>query len=360
MKGNRFCKEFLPKTLDISNMRFNRVATMKSESGISPRDKHGQSTPKNKIPEHQIQFVEKHIDRIYCLQKKFLPESLNISIIYNLYRIVCEEQNETPVKEWAYCHIFNAQFNLGFHSPSSDTCRKCDKFNNLLCGRYPNSEEKKEIERKKITPLQQKKVDTERASTRMDTIVIVYILQKMLPTPRLSTNKVYYLRQLWTYNCRIHNLVTDKGHMFMWDESTAKRGSWEVGSCLVKYINSLDDEIKHVIAYTDCCAGQNLNVNIVKFWLYIVEGTNIEMMHHKFLDPGHTFNECDQDFGFIEKHKHNEMHVYVPDHWVDVVSRASKKFQVTRMCRNDCVSISNICKCTKANLKTNREGDKVE
>ncbi|KAJ8866011.1 hypothetical protein PR048_033535 [Dryococelus australis] len=69
--------------------------------------------------------------------------------------------------------------------------------------------------------------------------------------------------------------------MFMWDESTAKRGSHEVGSCLVKYINSLGDKLKH-----------NLNANIVKFWMHIVEGTNIETVHHKFLEPGHTFNNA--------------------------------------------------------------------
>ncbi|KAJ8876695.1 hypothetical protein PR048_021142 [Dryococelus australis] len=118
--------------------------------------------------------------------------------------------------------------------------------------------------------------------------------------------------------------MTGKAHMFMWDESTAKRGSQKVGSCLVKYINSLDDEIKHAIAYTDRCAGQTSNVNIIMFWMYMFEGTNIETVHHKFLEPGHTFNECDQDFGLIEKRKHNEMHVYVPDHWIDVVRRANK------------------------------------
>ncbi|KAJ8868073.1 hypothetical protein PR048_031882 [Dryococelus australis] len=96
------------------------------------------------------------------------------------------------------------------------------------------------------------KTERARASIRTDTIVIVLDSQKTLPTTRLSTNKVYYLRQLWTYNCGIHNIVTGKTHMFMWDESTAKRGSQEVGSCLVKYASSLDDEIKHAIAYTDC------------------------------------------------------------------------------------------------------------
>ncbi|KAJ8876048.1 hypothetical protein PR048_023956 [Dryococelus australis] len=307
-KCNEFISEQERQTLltEYFALGSRRVATKKSENGISPRDKRGQSTPRNKIPEHQIQFVKKHIESIT--------------------KIVFEEQNETPVKEWAYRHIFNTQFSLGFNSPSSDTCSKCDKFDHLLRSCGPDTEEKMEIERGEK---KQKKTNTERASTRTDTIAIVFDLQKTLPTPRLSTNNVCYLRQLWTYNCGIHNLVTGKARMFMRDESTAKRGSQEVGSCLVNCINSLDDEIKHVIAYADCCAGQNSNVNIVKFWTYIVEGTNIETVHHKFLEPGHTFNECDQDFGLTEKRKRNEMHVYVPDNWVDVVRREPHIQEIT-------------------------------
>ncbi|KAJ8886551.1 hypothetical protein PR048_012762 [Dryococelus australis] len=249
MKGNRICKELLLKTLDISNVQFSRVATKKSESDKSPRDKRGQSTPKNKIPEYQIQFVKKHIEsipkyvshysRIHCPQK-FLPESLNISIKFNLYMSVCEDWNESPVKEWAYRHIFNNHARAVTLATNVTGNKKGKKFLHL---------------RKAERARQQKKADTERASTWTGTIVIVFDLQKTLPTPRVSTNKVYYLRQLWTYNCGIHNIVTVKAHMFMWDKITAKRGSQEEGSCLVKYFNSLDDKIKHVIAYTDCCTG---------------------------------------------------------------------------------------------------------
>ncbi|KAJ8868019.1 hypothetical protein PR048_031828 [Dryococelus australis] len=151
--------------------------------------------------------------------------------MHNLYRTVCEEQNETPVKEWAYRHIFNTQFNLGFHRSSSDTSSKCDKFNYFLRSCDPDRKEKEEIKREKILHLHKTEhANRERASIRTDTIVIVLYLQKNVTTPRLSTNKVYYLHQLWTYNCGIHNFVTGKTHMFMWDESTAKRGSQEIGS----------------------------------------------------------------------------------------------------------------------------------
>jgi hypothetical protein len=40
----------------------------------------------------------------------------------------CKEKYITPVKEWQYRHMFNNKFNLSFHQPHSDTCKKCDFF----------------------------------------------------------------------------------------------------------------------------------------------------------------------------------------------------------------------------------------
>ena len=56
--------------------------------------------------------------------------------------------------------------------------------------------------------------------------IITFDMQKTLPLPHLHTNRVFYLCQLWMYNLRIN----------LWEEGTAKRGSCEVGSCLLKFI----------------------------------------------------------------------------------------------------------------------------
>lgn len=66
--------------------------------------------------------------------------------------------------------------------------------------------------------------------------MITYDLEQNLPTPTLKHNDMFYQRQLWTYNFGIHDCVAEQGHMYMWDETVAARGSSEVASCLNHYL----------------------------------------------------------------------------------------------------------------------------
>ncbi len=101
-------------------------------------------------------------------------------------------------------------------------------------------------------------------------IVISFDLQQNLPVPFIQTGLVFYLRQLWVYNLGIHNVVNGNGYMCMWDESIAKRGSDEVASCLLNYLQTLRIKPKHLITYSD--------------------GSKQKFLCSKFLDI-HCFNE---------------------------------------------------------------------
>lgn len=169
-------------------------------------------------------------------------------------------------------------------------------------------------------------------------------MEKTLPTPMLSTSIVFYSRQLWTYNFGIYDLGTNEASMFMWHEGEGGRGSQEIGSCLLQYAQGLPSSTKHLIAFSDNCGGQNKNHNTIKYWMHIISKTKIETIDHKFLISGHSYMECDQDFGIIEKYKKRQQYVFVPNDWVNIVKAASEKFRVVRMRNESFKSIENMQK----------------
>ncbi|GLV44548.1 hypothetical protein CBL_12105 [Carabus blaptoides fortunei] len=58
--------------------------------------------------------------------------------------------------------------------------------------------------------------------------------------------------------------------------------------------------------------------------------TPIKTIMHKFLEPGHTYIECDRDFGLIEKKKKKIPQVFIPKHWTTIIQKSSRNFEVKR------------------------------
>jgi len=64
--------------------------------------------------------------------------------------------------------------------------------------------------------------------------------------------------------------MSDYGYMLMWDEATETRGSDEIVSCILKFVEMLHKKCNHLVIYSDNCPGQNKNWNIYALWLYLV------------------------------------------------------------------------------------------
>lgn len=238
--------------------------------------------------------------------RNYLAPNLSLGKMYNLYKNEYAEH----VSYYIFANVFNHDFNLHFHAPVSDSCRKCDSFKIKIDATEDSNLKEKMIAEREI---HQRKAEKAREGLKLDkgvamgnndTTVIAFDMMKTLPTPVLSTGIAYYKRQLWTYCLGIHNLATDEGFMYVWDESVASRGPDEIGSCLVHYLKN-HVRTKKLIMYSDQCGGQNRNIKIAVLCNYIVNSPEftVENIDHKFLVSGHSYQPCHQDFGLIEKKK---------------------------------------------------------
>ena len=82
---------------------------------------------------------------------------------------------------------------------------------------------------------------------------LTFDMRKTQPLPHLQTNKVFYLRQLWFYNLGIHHTAEKQGYMFCWVEGAAKRGSREIGSRLLKFVQQNCSTWDELVLWSDSC-----------------------------------------------------------------------------------------------------------
>ena len=159
-----------------------------------------------------------------------------------------------------------------------------------------------------------KTADKQLALDNKNVFVATFDLQKVLCCPAGKVGTIFYKRKLASYNLTVFNLGTKHGSNFMWDESTAKRGSCEISSCVWKWIRSLPDDIEHLVLYSDCCGGQNRNLQMATMLYCAVKTLNVKLIDLKFLESGHTQMEVDSIHACIEKAS-KSVEVFVPRDW---------------------------------------------
>ena len=314
-----------------------------------------------------------HYSRQDTPLKRFLDPKLNVSRMYQLYlekeepQVISREQEivkarqerrfplpqkmQPTVSEHFYRKVFNSDFNLGFGLPRTDTCATCDRLNLVLKSDPSDTEARQQLtdhQDKADKGYQTMRGDSKAAvaswsnrsrllgsaaHSSVDAVdMISFDFEQNLPTPNLHHNDVFYARQLWTYNFGIHDCVAEKGYMYMWDETVAKRGSSEVASCLQHFFRAYRMGARSLVSFSDGCGGQNKNLTIVGLYNELHLTGVYDILNHKFLTRGHTFLRNDTDFAQIEKRKASAT-VYVPSDWCSVVKEANRRnpFEVVAM-----------------------------
>ena len=262
----RVCKQMFCKTIQISNGCLDRNLKRETDGSLENdklevsggfEERRGKKEPANKTAKEDIYAIRKHINSFpqyvshYCRRDspgaKYLPQYLNLALMYRMYK---EDNGEKSVSESMYRKIFKRDLNLKFQLPKKDTCTKCDAYQAQLNGLLSQPQKGPEAAQ---TQAQVESMECQRnthqecaqmarnslKSDRMlakqsdgNKFVITFDLHSTLPTPRLSSNIVYYKRQLMVYNLGIHDCNTELGHMHVWHEGVASRGAQEISSCI--------------------------------------------------------------------------------------------------------------------------------
>lgn len=264
----------------------------------------------NEIIEHIASFPAEssHYSRNNNPNKKYLSPTLSVTQMHKLYLIQCAEKglpNDYLVTYAVYSNIFSSKFNLSFGQPRSDTCAVCDA--------KEDDDDHKNRYRKAF---EEQKVSRQRAKTTEGVLYLTMDLQQVMPLPKITTNRAFYLRQLSFYNFGIHSISTDGtiSYMMNWTENVAGRGANEILSCLYDFILNIGPKT-NLEAWSDSCPGQNKNFYLIAFYQYLILHGYFKTVDHKFPEVGHSYLDSDRDFGRIEKLLKKHEKIQLPDEY---------------------------------------------
>ena len=293
-KQVRVCKQFFLKTLDISDKLVRCTLAKKEHCSFKSYDKRGRHVPANKTESVRIAYVKHHIQSFPAVdshytrkntQRKFLEPGLSISRMYDLYKEKCISEN-VPVSSKVYRSIFCTEYNLSFHKPKKDTCTFCNTYNEKVRTGFVSETETNNHEehlKRKDDARNKKEKDKEISKHNKSIYTATFDLQAVLYTSCSNVSKVFYKRKLNCYNFTVFSLADKSGTCFIWDETNGRRGSSEIGSCLITHLKSLPSIVNHVILYSDCCSGQNRNQYLAAGLHHtITTSTSIAILEQKF------------------------------------------------------------------------------
>ena len=163
-------------------------------------------------------------------------------------------------------------------------------------------------------------------------------LQQTLTCPRLNNQRAYFRKKFNYHNLCIYDLNSCKANCFLWDETMAMKGSNEINSCLLKWIElNKSDGFKDLVIFADNCAGQNKNIYVILNCLRLLQLGDFDSIKIEFMVAGHSYMPCDRAFGSIEKKIRKQPTINNPDEYARLIQTTftTGGINVVRMTQED-------------------------
>lgn len=333
------CSQAFRAVHGISKGKLEYLQKSLKEMGVAPEDKRGiHSTKHRKLKQEYFEAIQEHIKSFrarashYSLhdsKRKYLPEDLNITKMFKMFQ---EKYSTIKISYQSYKKVFNTKFNLSFGYPRTDTCSACDKFYATLRTLSADTDAaeireltvKNELHKRKAQSFYNKKKNARLEGKREpDRLSIAMDFQKNISLPKVSTNDVYYRRQLSVFSFNIHILHSGESIFYTYPETVSKKGPNEVVSFLVHFLyNYVSDTVKHLHIFCDGAGGQNKNFILFRFMHYVVhEMKKLNSIQVTFPERGHSYLECDRNMGNINL----KTKIETPDDWYELIKASRTK-----------------------------------
>lgn len=136
-----------------------------------------------------------------------------------------------------------------------------------------------------------------------------------------------------TFNLTLYEAAPpNNAFCFLWTEVNGQKGSSEISTALLKWIQQLPVNITNIFLFSDTCSGQNRNQYIAVLFLYIVIHSTINIITHNFMESGNSYMEVDSMHSTIESAKKNVL-MYTIHDWLNIY-RLARSNRYNKKCSN--------------------------
>ena len=351
-KSINVCRKAFLGIHGISDYKVKNLLRKRLKSGTCNGNQRGKHKRSNSGKKKVNIFIRNHIKNLpTCtshyskrkLQKHnvYLPPGSSIETIYSDYLAYLEREKKKHLKAsmLMYSKVFKTEFNIRFKPPKLETCNFCDykdielKTLNPITDasriREKTLEKQNHLDSAKTIHKHMRACQNDRDSSLA---AIAIDLPSTFPTPCLRAG-LHCTTKLLTYNLCIYNLKNKNAYFYVWNEADGKRGSSETASCMLHFVeNFIDESVKKLVVFSENCSSQSKNINIVLYYLRLIQKERFNFVQHYYMDPGHSFLPCYKDFDNLELSIRGQ-NVYSTAHYIEFLKNCKTKniFNVIEM-----------------------------
>ncbi|XP_047513909.1 uncharacterized protein LOC125055490 [Pieris napi] len=374
----RVCKDFFKATLSVCDRYIKTALSKKRDDGFIDADARGKHGNQRKIDSEVKDSVFNFINSIPRIESHYLRAQTTreyiscekcLADLYRDYKNLREQNNLPPASASTFSRIFNEEFNISFYVPKKDQCDLCESYKNAdgednarLSENYENHLKEKGLAR----------LEKEADKNNKNVVVAVYDLQAVMQVPKGQVSLFFYKSRINCLNLTVSDLNAKDVVCFFWDETEAKRGANEIGSCVLAYIELIlaksdPNNDVDIIFYSDNCCGQQKNKYLLSVYAYAVNNMlRVNSITHKFLIRGHSQNEGDNVHSVIEKQIKRHLKsgpIYCPQQYATLIRTAKKTgqpYHVKELLHNDFYDLKVLQESWGNNFNVDEDNNQVK
>lgn len=372
------CRQFILNLFQITEKRLRGIQT-KVHSGDTFTEKRGShSNRPNKINEEVWELAKTHLTLIpsrashYSRNKSkkryFENPNLNTKQLYDAFLSYYREQTGRPLKLHykTYHSFFLNKMNYAFIVPRTDMCDYCSECCVKLKSN-PNDEckMKYEVHCRRYRAFKNIKNDLISRSKENDSKILVleFDYAQNLPLPKTNETAQFYKRLMWLYVFNIHCHNDSSSALYYYLETESKKNPETVCSFLYDFIKYKFElkQYDEVYLLSDSTSGQNRNKMMATFCSWLAMDQEITITHI-FPVVGHSFGQCDRNFGVYGNKLKKEEKIHNVNKYLDILA-ASRTNPSPFLLKNGTNSLKNWSKefenVLKYNIKSNKTAFKI-